>query len=60
MLYLTEPIDEVVFTNLAKFDDKDLVDVTKEDLSLGDEEDKAKVGPEGIWTGRRNPGWGDS
>ncbi len=45
MLYLTEPIDEVVFTNLAKFDDKDLVDVTKEDLSLGDEVDKAKVKP---------------
>lgn len=44
VLYLTEAIDEVVATNLAKFDGHDLVDVTKEDLQLGDEEeDKAKV-----------------
>lgn len=44
MLYLTEPVDEVVFTNLTKFGDNDLVDVTKEDLKLDDDEDsKAKV-----------------
>ncbi len=44
MLYLTEAIDEVVATNLAAFDGHDLVDVSKEDLQLDDEEDKAKVG----------------
>ncbi len=44
VLYLTEAIDEVVATNLSKFGEHDLVDVTKEDLQLAeDEEDKAKV-----------------
>jgi heat shock protein beta len=36
VLYLTEPIDEAVVTNLASFDGRDLVDVTKEGLELDD------------------------
>lgn len=40
VLYLTEAIDEAVVTNLAKFGDHDLVDVTKEGLDVG--EDGAK------------------
>lgn len=44
VLYLTEPIDEVAIQNLATFEGKQLVDVSKEDLNLGeDEEEKAKV-----------------
>lgn len=44
VLYLTEPIDEVAIQNLATYQDKQLVDVSKEDLNLGeDEEEKLKV-----------------
>ena len=44
MLYLTEPIDEVAIQNLADYEGKTLVDVSKEDLNLGeDEEEKSKV-----------------
>ena len=43
VLYLTEPIDEAMVANLAKFDDHDMVDVTKEGLDLGADEGK-KVG----------------
>ena len=39
VLYLLEPIDEVALTNLAKFDEKEFVDVSKEDVDTGDEED---------------------
>lgn len=35
VLYLTDAIDEVAITNLAKYKDKDLVDVTKEGVDLG-------------------------
>lgn len=43
VLYLTEAIDEVVFTNLATFDGKQLVDVSREGLELdADEENKAE------------------
>eukprot|EP00192_Tetraselmis_astigmatica_P006915 CAMPEP_0117671480 /NCGR_PEP_ID=MMETSP0804-20121206/13356_1 /TAXON_ID=1074897 /ORGANISM="Tetraselmis astigmatica, Strain CCMP880" /LENGTH=790 /DNA_ID=CAMNT_0005479943 /DNA_START=52 /DNA_END=2424 /DNA_ORIENTATION=+ len=42
VLYLTEPIDEVCVTNLAKFKDMQMVDVSKEDLELEEtEEEKA-------------------
>jgi len=40
VLYLTEPIDEAMVANLAKFDDHDMVDVTKEGLDLGADEGK--------------------
>lgn len=44
VLYLTEAIDEAVVTNLGKYNDLELVDVSKEGLDLpGGEEDAAKV-----------------
>lgn len=43
VLYLLEPIDEVALTNLAKFDEKEFVDVSKEDVDTGDEEDAAQA-----------------
>lgn len=46
VLYLTEPIDEAVVTNLGAFDEKDLVDVTKEGLEVdgGNEGEEGKEG----------------
>ncbi len=43
VLYLTDPIDEVAITNLGTFAGKQLIDVTKEDLDLGEDEDKEKT-----------------
>lgn len=43
VLYLTEAIDEAVVTNLAKFGDHELVDVSKEGVQLDDEEAQKKV-----------------
>ncbi len=44
VLYLTEPIDEVTIQNLAKFGEHAFVDVSKEEIDLGEDEDeKAKV-----------------
>lgn len=43
VLYLTEAIDEAMVTNLAKFGELDLVDVSKEGINLGDEESDKKV-----------------
>jgi HSP90 family molecular chaperone len=40
VLYLTEAIDEAVVTNLAKFGEHDLVDVTKEGLDVGEDASK--------------------
>jgi HSP90 family molecular chaperone len=40
VLYLTEAIDEAVVTNLAKFGELDLVDVTKEGLDVGEDAGK--------------------
>jgi len=43
VLYLTEAIDEAMVTNLAKFGDHELVDVSKEGIKLGDEDAEKKV-----------------
>ena len=44
VLYLTEPIDEVAIQNLAEYDDKKFVDVSREGIDLGtDEQDTKKV-----------------
>ncbi len=45
MLYLTEPIDEPALNNISDFKDFKFVDVTREDLDLGDvaEDEKKKV-----------------
>ncbi len=40
VLYLTDAIDEAVATNMTKFGDHQLVDVSKEGLELDSEEDK--------------------
>ncbi|PWZ16188.1 Heat shock protein 90-5, chloroplastic [Zea mays] len=43
VLYLIEPIDEVAIQNLQTYKEKKFVDISKEDLELGDEdEDKEK------------------
>jgi len=46
ILYLVEPIDEVCVANLAKFKEKELIDVSKEDLVLDDESEEAKKSSE--------------
>lgn len=45
VLYLTEPIDEVAIQNLAEYNDKKFVDVSREGIDLGadDEDSKKKV-----------------
>jgi hypothetical protein len=43
VLYLTEAIDEAMVTNLAKFGELELVDVSKEGINLGDEDSDKKV-----------------
>jgi heat shock protein beta len=42
VLFLIDPIDEVAMTNLAQYKEKTLVDISKEDLDLG-EEDEAEA-----------------
>ena len=42
VLYLTEPIDEPTVTALAEFEDKKFVDVSREELDLGEDEDDKK------------------
>ncbi|GFH24511.1 HATPase_c domain-containing protein, partial [Haematococcus lacustris] len=43
VLFLTDPVDEATVTNMQKFGDYEMVDVSKEGLDLGsDAEDKAK------------------
>lgn len=45
VLYLTEPIDEVAIQNVAEYDDKKFVDVSREGIDLGtDDQDTKKVG----------------
>lgn len=44
VLYLTEPIDEVAIQNLAEYNDKKFVDVSREGIDLGaDDEDTKKT-----------------
>lgn len=43
VLYLVEPIDEVALANLAKFDDMELADVSREDLSFDESDDDKKA-----------------
>ncbi len=43
VLYLTEAIDEAMVTSLGKYNDLELVDVSKEGLDLGDEKEGKKV-----------------
>lgn len=44
VLYLVDPIDEVAVQNLKSYKDKNFVDISKEDLDLGDKnEEKEKV-----------------
>ncbi|AQK58130.1 Heat shock protein 90-5 chloroplastic [Zea mays] len=42
VLYLIEPIDEVAIQNLQTYKEKKFVDISKEDLELGDEEEETK------------------
>ncbi|MEW5299518.1 MAG: hypothetical protein WDW36_002529 [Sanguina aurantia] len=42
VLYLTEAIDEATITNMAKFGEHELVDVSKDGLILGDEAEAAE------------------
>lgn len=42
VLYLTEPIDEPTITALAEFEGKKFVDVSREGLDLGEEEEDKK------------------
>ena len=44
MLYLTEPMDEVAIQKLPDYDDKKFVDVSREGIDLGtDDQDTKKV-----------------
>ncbi|XP_068643470.1 heat shock protein 90-5, chloroplastic-like [Aristolochia californica] len=42
VLYLVEPIDEVAIQNLQTYKEKKFVDISKEDLELGDEDEVAE------------------
>jgi len=42
VLYLLEPIDEVALTNLQEYDGYKLVDISKEEVDLGEDEDEKK------------------
>ncbi len=39
VLYLVEPIDEVAIQNLQTYTEKKFLDISKEDLELGDEDE---------------------
>ncbi len=43
VLYLTEPIDEVAISNLGEFEEMQLADVSREDLSLGETDEDKKA-----------------
>jgi heat shock protein beta len=40
VLFCTDPIDEVSMANLATFEEKEIKDISKEDLDLGDDDDE--------------------
>eukprot|EP00586_Coscinodiscus_wailesii_P001353 CAMPEP_0172477826 /NCGR_PEP_ID=MMETSP1066-20121228/1307_1 /TAXON_ID=671091 /ORGANISM="Coscinodiscus wailesii, Strain CCMP2513" /LENGTH=750 /DNA_ID=CAMNT_0013236761 /DNA_START=107 /DNA_END=2359 /DNA_ORIENTATION=+ len=40
VLYMVEPLDEICVQSLARFRDYDLVDITKEGLDIGEDEEK--------------------
>lgn len=42
VLYLTEPIDEPTISALTEFEGKQFVDVSREGLDLGEEEEEKK------------------
>merc|ERR1712159_558198 len=42
VLYCTDPIDEVSMANLATFEEKEIKDISKEDLDLGEDDDEQK------------------
>ena len=42
VLFLIDPIDEVAMANLTQYKEKKLVDISKEDLNLGDEDEEEK------------------
>ncbi|KAK9820290.1 hypothetical protein WJX72_008653 [[Myrmecia] bisecta] len=46
VLFLTEPIDEVVMQNVAEFDGKKFSDVSRDELDMGDGEDASKKAEE--------------
>ncbi|ESQ49252.1 hypothetical protein EUTSA_v10020096mg [Eutrema salsugineum] len=43
VLYLVEPIDEVAIQSLKSYKEKDLVDISKEDLDLGDKNEEKEA-----------------
>ncbi|XP_010464416.1 PREDICTED: heat shock protein 90-6, mitochondrial [Camelina sativa] len=43
VLYLVEPIDEVAVQSLKAYKDKDFVDISKEDLDLGDKNEEKEA-----------------
>ena len=48
VLYCTDPIDEVSMANLATFEEKEIKDISKEDLDLGEGDDEQKKKSEQI------------
>ncbi|XP_043691547.1 heat shock protein 90-6, mitochondrial isoform X2 [Telopea speciosissima] len=59
VLYLIDPIDEVAIQNLKSYKEKDFVDISKEDLDLGDKDEekekamKQEFGPTCDWIKKR-------
>ncbi|XP_031092736.1 heat shock protein 90-6, mitochondrial [Ipomoea triloba] len=59
VLFLVDPIDEVAIQNLKSYKEKDFVDISKEDLDLGDKNEdqekemKQEFGPTCDWIKKR-------